>query len=276
MRTWTLGILLAAGLAAAPAAQAYTGYVVRSANLRTGPDAGYPRIVTLPAGATVDIFGCIEDWSWCDVQWRGERGWISGGLIDYDYSGNRVGIYDYGPQLGLPILAFAFDTYWSSYYRDRNWYRERDRWRTYHPAPPPPRPAARPWPPSHGYARPQPRPPQHPTQQPRPPGHPTQQPRPPSHPTQAPRPPNHPTQQPRPPGHPTSQQRPSERPASQQRPPDHPTLQQRPPGHPTSQQRPPQQRPQGQQPAPRPGGTPPRQPPSKDSKGEKGPPPRQD
>ncbi|MFT4246444.1 MAG: SH3 domain-containing protein, partial [Pseudomonas sp.] len=135
--------LLVASLATAPSAlaQARTGYAVTHANLRAGPDSGYPRIGTVPAGAALDIYGCIDDWSWCDVQWRGERGWISAGLIEYEYSGRRVDVYDYGAQIGLPILVFALDTYWGSHYRGRSWYRERDRWRDHRPSP---RPVARP------------------------------------------------------------------------------------------------------------------------------------
>lgn len=149
-KAWKLTWLLA-GLAFAPLAQADTGYTTGPANLRTGPDAGYPRILTLPAGAAVEIYGCIDDWSWCDVQWRGERGWLSAGLIDYSWSGRRVGVESYGPQLGLPILVFGFDSYWSSHYRNRAWYRDRDRWQSYRP---PPRPHPAPRPPSHGPSRP--------------------------------------------------------------------------------------------------------------------------
>lgn len=188
-RIMMAAVLLAASLAAAPAAlaQARTGYAAVNANLRAGPDSGYPRIGAVPAGAALDIYGCIDDWSWCDVQWRGERGWISAGLIEYDYSGRRVAVYDYGARIGLPILAFSLDAYWGSHYRGRSWYRERDRWHDHRPSPKPvARPKARPAPsprreePARGQQRPQAGPQrQQPRQQPQQQRPPQQQSRPP-------------------------------------------------------------------------------------------------
>ncbi|MFT4197612.1 MAG: SH3 domain-containing protein [Pseudoxanthomonas sp.] len=129
-----LGALLAAAaFAPAALAQVHPGYTNRSANLRSGPDVGYPRILTLPPGAPVTIFGCVDDWSWCDVQYRGERGWLSAGLLDFDDHGRRVGVDRYGADIGLPILTFALGLYWSEHYRDRSWYRNRSRWEGYHP-----------------------------------------------------------------------------------------------------------------------------------------------
>jgi uncharacterized protein YraI len=133
-------LLLLSGLPFSAAAQD-TAYTTTRVNLRSGPDAAYPRIVTLPAGARIDIYGCIDDWSWCDVRWHRERGWVSAGRLDYSYQDQRYGIYAYGPQLGLPILSFVIGTYWNDYYRNRPWYRERARWSQY-------RPVYRPRPPS--------------------------------------------------------------------------------------------------------------------------------
>lgn len=227
MNTWKMIALLLVGAALAPAAQAYTGYTRSSANLRTGPDTGYPRIVTLPAGTPVEIYGCVDDWSWCDVMWRGERGWLSGGLIDYSWTGQRVVVQNYGPQLGLPVLAFAFDAYWGSHYRNRNWYRDRDRWRDYRP---PARPVPPPRPPVHSG----PRPPSQVGPAPRPPGNSGHAPRPPSQgqgsrpPVQGPRPTSPPTR-PVPSTPPSSSHRPPQnnRPAPS-RPQPQPQPQQRP------------------------------------------------
>lgn len=184
----SLAALLAAPTALAQSDRAYTN---TSANLRAGPDAGYPRIVTIPGGSSVQVYGCINDWSWCDVAWRGERGWMSAALLDYDYSGRRVGVSSYGAQLGLPILSFVFDSYWNDHYRSRSWYGDRDRWRAHRPTPIAPRPQqpahpqqqrpqAHPQQPQRP-AQPQPRPQQQPQQQ----GH---QPQAPARPQQAPKP----------------------------------------------------------------------------------------
>lgn len=142
MKRLMLGVLLLLFGVPFSALAQQDAYTTARVNLRTGPDAGYPRIVTLPAGERVDIYGCINDWSWCDVRWNRERGWVSAGLLDYSYQNQRYGIYDYGPQLGLPILTFVIGNYWGSHYRNRPWYRERTRWTNYRPVyrPRPPRP----------------------------------------------------------------------------------------------------------------------------------------
>ncbi|MCD7099206.1 SH3 domain-containing protein [Stenotrophomonas sp. MMGLT7] len=131
-----IALSLAALLAAPTAlAQSDRGYTNTNANLRAGPDAGYPRIATIPGGSPVQVYGCINDWSWCDVAWRGERGWLSAALLDYDYSGRRVHVSGYGAQIGLPVLSFVFDSYWNDHYRSRSWYNDRERWRGHRPTP---------------------------------------------------------------------------------------------------------------------------------------------
>jgi uncharacterized protein YraI len=101
------------GLALSPAvASAQAAYVSAPVVLRTGPDAGYPSIVTLPAGQQLEIYGCVNDWSWCDVSTGYERGWASAAYLDYDYSGRRVRVRSFGAQLGLHVLDFVLGSYW--------------------------------------------------------------------------------------------------------------------------------------------------------------------
>lgn len=136
MKNVVLGAaLVASTLAPVAWSRDYTGYTRVRTNLRSGPATGYPVVSVLPAGASLRIYGCISEWTWCDVMWHGERGWMSAQLIDYTYDGYRVPLYDYGPQIALPIIAFSFDLYWSSHYRGRSWYHDRDRWKSYHPHP---------------------------------------------------------------------------------------------------------------------------------------------
>jgi uncharacterized protein YraI len=65
-------------LAAPTAALAAAGWTERDLNLRTGPGTGYARIVTMPAGARVEVLGCA---SWCEVLYRGYHGWAAARYI---------------------------------------------------------------------------------------------------------------------------------------------------------------------------------------------------
>lgn len=133
------------GLLAAPAiaSAATTAHTNAAVNLRTGPDAGYPRVTTLPAGTALQVYGCINDWSWCDVGVGRERGWISAGLIDYVENNRRLAISLNGQRLGLQVLGFTLDTYWDTHYRNRSWYGQRQQWANYQPASRTAAPAAR-------------------------------------------------------------------------------------------------------------------------------------
>lgn len=126
-------------------------------NLRAGPARDYPLVAALPPGTEVQIFGCTDDWTWCDVAVGPNRGWLFARHLDYAYQGRRVLIYGHGPTLGLPILTFSLGTYWDSYYHGRPWYGRRSYWVS-RPAPPH-RPIVRPGRPIHQGRPPAARPP---------------------------------------------------------------------------------------------------------------------
>jgi uncharacterized protein YraI len=125
--------LLAAGLTAVllavpVAVSAQEAYTVRSVNVRAGPDTSYPVVSGLGAGAPVQVFGCLDDWSWCDVGFGYDRGWVYAPYLNYVYQGRRVPFYTYAPSFGIPIIAFSVGSYWDRYYRGRSWYGRRDYW----------------------------------------------------------------------------------------------------------------------------------------------------
>ena len=117
-------------LLAANAAFAAPGFTTTTVNLRAGPDTDYPSIGVLPPGLEVSIEGCIEGWSWCDVTVDGDRGWVAGDFLQYEYESRRVYVREYGPRVGIPFVTFSLGNYWNTYYGHRNyvWYNDRDRW----------------------------------------------------------------------------------------------------------------------------------------------------
>src|ERR1700694_670396 len=105
-----------------PAVAAGTeAYTTGSVNERAGPDVTYPVILTLPPDAQVTLYGCVEDYGWCDVDYFGNRGWVFGTYLQVYYDGELVAVPEYAQVIQIPIVTFSFD-YWDYYYRARPFY----------------------------------------------------------------------------------------------------------------------------------------------------------
>jgi uncharacterized protein YraI len=134
-------------LAVAAAASAQNAMTTDSADVYAGPDTSYPPVAQLDPDTPIQVMGCLDDWSWCDVGFEGNRGWLYSPDIAYQYQGGYAPLYAYAPGLGVPVVAFSFDSYWGNYYHDRPFYQQREQWqhRTFHhQIPPGPRPSSSP------------------------------------------------------------------------------------------------------------------------------------
>ena len=122
--SWTVGLALLVP-AAAFAQEAYTNRVT---NMRAGPNPQFPLVSSIPAGAYVQVNGCVEGYSWCDVTAGPQRGWVYADYLSYPYRNQPVTVISAGPSLGLPIVTFSVGNYWDTYYRGRPWYGNRAYW----------------------------------------------------------------------------------------------------------------------------------------------------
>jgi uncharacterized protein YraI len=116
-------------LALPAAALARPGFVSANLNLHAGPSVNFPVIDTIPDASRVNIHGCLSGYTWCDVSWRGERGWADGEYLQFVYRGRRVLIVNYGDEIGFPIVGFNIGTYWGHHYRHRSFYGRIGYWR---------------------------------------------------------------------------------------------------------------------------------------------------
>jgi uncharacterized protein YraI len=123
-----LCILLAiAGVGHAVAAQP-NAYPISNVNLRAGPGTDFPVILTVQAQAPISILGCLGDYTWCDVVFGDDRGWMRSIYLSGFYQGYYYPLRDYAPRLGYSVVSFDIDQYWDSYYRDRPFYQDRPQW----------------------------------------------------------------------------------------------------------------------------------------------------
>ncbi len=125
-----LGLLAAMilGAGAATAEPAVQGYTTAGVNLRAGPSTTYPVVATMRAGDEVTIYGCLSGWTWCDIDWRGYRGWAAGQYLDVPYQQHHQPILSYGEYVGVPFLSFSIGSYWNDHYRDRTFFGDMQRY----------------------------------------------------------------------------------------------------------------------------------------------------
>ncbi|MDI4667019.1 SH3 domain-containing protein, partial [Xanthobacter autotrophicus] len=137
---WVAGVAMAGMVSA----QAAPGYSTANVNIRTGPDTEFPSLGVIPEGSPLEIEGCLQDESWCDVVWQDYRGWVYSEYLGFEQQGRTAVLPDWGlAAVGVPVVAFAASQYWNQYYVGRPyyvnqpWYADRYRWEGYAPRPRP-------------------------------------------------------------------------------------------------------------------------------------------
>jgi uncharacterized protein YraI len=138
----TAALVLALAAWTPAAVAAVTATLTAAVHLRAGPAIVYPSVLVLPPGSVVQVFGCEEGYDWCDVQMGAERGWVDAAFLQAPAPSGPVVIANSPAVMGVPVVAFSFNTYWSTYYVGRPWYTRRayyyNYWNRYpHGRPPP-------------------------------------------------------------------------------------------------------------------------------------------
>ena len=90
---------------------------------------GFPAVKRLARGLKIQVYGCLNSWDWCDVAWRGTRGWVPSSIVEFQREDMRLLVDKYGPSLGVPEVNFVLTSYWGANYSKSVWYADRDMWR---------------------------------------------------------------------------------------------------------------------------------------------------
>lgn len=103
-------ILVAAGVFA------QTSMTVREVNVRAGPDSVFPAITWLNSQDIVQVQGCIEGFTWCDIVSGRTRGWVNAKYLRNVFP-SRV-----------PVVTFTVEAYWDEHFRNRRFYADKAQW----------------------------------------------------------------------------------------------------------------------------------------------------
>ncbi|MAS07539.1 MAG: hypothetical protein CL534_22990 [Ahrensia sp.] len=122
--------LLFLGFAVNSASAASAAVATADVNMRAGPSTAYPVVTVVPQGAAIVTFGCVADYSWCDVGFAGKRGWVSAHYMQVVWRGAPVVVTPaVAARTGLVVVAYN-RAYWDTYYVGYPWY---GRWAAYPP-----------------------------------------------------------------------------------------------------------------------------------------------
>ena len=107
------------------AAEDLRGATTAQSTMYAGPGDAYPQVMRLTAGLQIGIHGCTHTAAWCDVTWRGKRGWVPAAALELRENGDRMPV----SALTVPETTFELASYWAANYKTRLWYRDRAKWK---------------------------------------------------------------------------------------------------------------------------------------------------
>ena len=119
MTLFATAALSALPLAPVAASAATSAVATATVNMRAGPNTAYPVVRIVPAGSPVATYGCVADYSWCDVGFGGARGWVSAAYLQTVVGGATVVV---PPRVGFPVITYSPTAYWNRYYTGDPWY----------------------------------------------------------------------------------------------------------------------------------------------------------
>jgi uncharacterized protein YraI len=120
------GFAAAALFLATSLAQAAQGFIVSGTALKAGPDPQFPTVIEMQAGAEVNVYGCFEGHTWCDISFHEDRGWVPGEDLEVIFQSKRVKIVEVTTVV-VPVVTFEFTTYWQAHYNSKPFFKERER-----------------------------------------------------------------------------------------------------------------------------------------------------
>lgn len=87
--------------------------VTANVNLRAGPGSKHKSLGVVPAGTLVTVYSCRTGFDWCNVDYRGKRGYLAGRYLAYATQGPYYGdsFIDAGIYFGLPLFWDDYPIY---------------------------------------------------------------------------------------------------------------------------------------------------------------------
>jgi uncharacterized protein YraI len=95
-------LLALTGVAAAETAVTATADL----NIRSGPGPHYPAIGVIGQGEQAQLYGCIRNSKWCQVQSDGVTGWSYSDYLTASFQGQQTVVVTQAPPQAVPVVTY--------------------------------------------------------------------------------------------------------------------------------------------------------------------------